>query len=135
MVAVDDSHTSVLALNEALHLAENQKGKLRIIHVYKPFIHDDLDYNEQMTFYKNNGEKVLNSMKEIAQRSKIKFETLLVEAEGRVDEKIVKEAEIWSADIVVIGTHGRQGLSHVLMGSVAEGVIRLATFPVLLIRG
>ena len=135
MVAVDGSPISILALKEAIQLAENQEGKLRIIHVLEPFIHEDLDYHEQMAFYKKNGEHILNSMKEIARQSKVTFETLLVVAKERVAEKIVKEAKKWPADLIVIGTHGRHGLSHMLMGSVAEGVIRLATTPVLLIRG
>jgi nucleotide-binding universal stress UspA family protein len=40
-----------------------------------------------------------------------------------------------TADLIVIGTHGRRGFNHLLLGSVAEGVIRLATKPVLVIRG
>lgn len=48
---------------------------------------------------------------------------------------IAAEADAWPADLIVIGTHGRRGLSHLLLGSIAEGVARVATKPVLLIRG
>ncbi len=44
------------------------------------------------------------------------------------------EAIRWQADLIVIGTHGRRGFRHLLLGSVAEGVIRMAAQPVLLIR-
>ncbi|MFZ3083049.1 universal stress protein [Rhodoferax ferrireducens] len=50
-------------------------------------------------------------------------------------EEIAADAEAWPADLIVICTHGRSGLTHLLMGSVAEGVVRIATKPVLLIRG
>jgi len=46
----------------------------------------------------------------------------------------VEEAKEWPADLLVIGTHGRRGFSHFLLGSVAENIIRIATTPVLLVR-
>ncbi|HLB16507.1 MAG TPA: universal stress protein [Burkholderiales bacterium] len=53
----------------------------------------------------------------------------------RVADAIVEDAERWSADLIVIGTHGRRGLSKLFLGSVAEGVVRISSIPVLLIRG
>jgi nucleotide-binding universal stress UspA family protein len=70
------------------------------------------------------------------EESGIAVETKLVEDyNGRVGAVISKEAEQWLADLLVIGTHGRKGLDHLLMGSVAEGVMRTAVMPVLLVRG
>jgi glycine betaine transporter len=40
----------------------------------------------------------------------------------------------WPADLIIVGTHGRTGLSHALIGSVAEKVVRLAHCPVLVAR-
>ena len=53
---------------------------------------------------------------------------------ARIASVIVDEARRWPADLIVIGTHGRSGFSRVLFGSVAEGVVRTAHIPVLLIR-
>ena len=53
---------------------------------------------------------------------------------GRIADTIVKEAKAWPAGLIVVGTHGRRGLSHLFLGSVAEGVMRTAPAPVLLIR-
>ena len=53
----------------------------------------------------------------------------------RVPDVVVAEAKRWPADLIVAGTHGRRGLSHLFLGSVAEGIIRISTVPVLLIRG
>lgn len=53
--------------------------------------------------------------------------------EGKPYEVILKVADEWYADIIVIGTHGRGGLSHLIMGSVAQKVIRHSKKPVLAI--
>jgi nucleotide-binding universal stress UspA family protein len=55
-------------------------------------------------------------------------------AEGDPAEEILKVAEEEQADLIVMGTHGRGGLSRLLMGSVAEGVLRQAPCPVLTVR-
>ncbi len=54
-----------------------------------------------------------------------------VHENGRPDEVIVSLARREHADLIVIGTHGRSGLSHVLLGSVAERVLRQAPCPVM----
>ncbi len=67
-------------------------------------------------------------MTTIAQTSKIGFESKLIEMisfKGEVADKIMEEAKSWPADLIVIGAHGRHGFNHLLMGSVAEGVIRI----------
>ena len=55
-------------------------------------------------------------------------------AAGHPAETIVRVAQDKSADLIVMGTHGRTGLQHVLLGSVAEKVVRLAPCPVLTVR-
>jgi len=54
--------------------------------------------------------------------------------EGEAATAIVHQAEHMQADMIVIGTHGRSGLPHILLGSVAEKVVRTASCPVLTIR-
>ena len=64
-------------------------------------------------------------------------EVKLLETEvpgARMAEAIVAEAGAWPADLVVAGTHGRTGLNHLLMGSVAEGIVRGCPVPILLVR-
>lgn len=53
--------------------------------------------------------------------------------DGKPATKIVETANEWNADYVVVGTHGRTGLSHFLIGSVAEHVIRHSNIPILII--
>lgn len=53
--------------------------------------------------------------------------------EGKPFEMILKVADEWGADLIILGTHGRKGLSHFLIGSVAEKVIRNSQKPVLIV--
>ena len=53
---------------------------------------------------------------------------------GRVADLIVEEANKWGADLIVMGTHGRRGLRHAVLGSDAEAVMQAAKVPVLLVR-
>ena len=53
---------------------------------------------------------------------------------GAPVEEIVKAAQDWPADMIVIASHGRSGVRRLLLGSVAEGVMRHAACPVLVVR-
>lgn len=54
---------------------------------------------------------------------------------GSAEEEIITVAKELPADLIVIGTHGRRGLTHFFLGSVAEKVVRTAPCPVLTVRG
>jgi nucleotide-binding universal stress UspA family protein len=54
---------------------------------------------------------------------------------GVPDQVIVQEARKRKADLVVMGTHGRTGIPHLVLGSVAERVVRASSCPVLTVRG
>ncbi len=142
LVAVDDSETSRLALHEAINLAKEQKAKLRIIHVADEQIVDydglGIDFNGYVASIKEYGQTLLSKAAEMARELKIDFDTQLMELktlQGPVAQKIIEAVQAWPADLLVIGTHGRRGFNHLLLGSVAEGVMRIAPIPVLIIRG
>ena len=71
-------------------------------------------------------DKYLNHIKD---KTKVK----IVTKSGREDEKILKFAQKEKIDIIVIGTHGRTGIEHVFLGSVAEKIIRRSPIPVFVI--
>jgi nucleotide-binding universal stress UspA family protein len=58
----------------------------------------------------------------------------IVVVHGIPFQEILETAKMQQADLIIMGTHGRTGLHHVLMGSVAEKVVRLAPCPVLVVR-
>jgi nucleotide-binding universal stress UspA family protein len=143
LVAVDGSDTSTLALQEAMKLAKEQQAALRLVHV----VDETPAYMTMDTAYaladfqkamREAGEKVLATCAATARQAGIEVDTKFVILEvlaQRICDAIIEEAKRWPADLIVIGTHGRHGFNHLLLGSVAEGVIRLAVKPVLIIRG
>lgn len=142
LVAVDGSDTSQLALQEALNLTKESGGQLRIVHVVDEVTFDlyqeVVDPGEIQKAITKAGEAILSKAEIAVRAAGVKAETRLLEIEKlgrRVPDMIAQEADAWPADLIVIGTHGRHGFNHLLMGSVAEGVVRIATKPVLLIRG
>ncbi|KTD62621.1 universal stress protein [Legionella santicrucis] len=137
MVAVDGSKASSLALKEAIQLAKNQNSKLCVIHIVDTLYEGDVDREAFVELIRKQGQEVLNSIKKKLSRVKIEFEMKLTEltpSKSQIAEKLVDEASAWSADLIIIGTHGRRGIQHILTGSVAEEVIRISKIPVLLVK-
>jgi len=139
LVPVDGSETSDKALQEALKLVAGQPAQLLLLHVLEDMQFLDaegyVNYAELRELTLNMGKRMLDKAAEIATQAGITADSKLVEAAGkRIANVITAEAKDWPADLVVIGTHGRSGFSHLLFGSVAEGVVRGAPVPVLLVR-
>lgn len=141
LVPVDGSRTSALGLQEAIRLAKSGKAKLRLIHVVDESVAlQDSAYTfgteDMLGILKKGGEQSLKQALALVARHGIKPESKLVESfTGRVADIIVGDAKKWRADLIVMGTHGRRGFSHMVLGSDAEMVIRLSPVPVLLVRG
>ena len=142
LLATDGSDASKPALQEAIRLTHNQRAHLKVIFVVdESFVYHGgpgYDYLSYLSACREEGQSILNeTAKDIKQQSSISFETALLELkpfQGRIADVIIEEAQEWKADILIIGTHGRRGFNHLLMGSVAENIIRIATIPVLLVR-
>ena len=143
LVAMDGSTTSDLALQKAIGLAAELGAHLRIVHVLEPysspFVDSALtDLTEVWDSMRTNAEAVLEKAVALARAAGVETELKLIELDmggGHIPDRIAEEAQAWPADVIVVGTHGRRGLSHLLLGSVAEGIARVASVPVLLIRG
>jgi nucleotide-binding universal stress UspA family protein len=144
LVPVDGSETSNQALHTAVALALEQSAALRIVHVLEQtpiyVSMDTLPYPpaELMEALRNEGEKILAEAVASARDGNIKADSKLLvidRFDQRISDCIEKEAKDWDSDLIVIGTHGRRGFRRLLLGSVAENLIRISTKPVLLIRG
>lgn len=142
LVAVDGSDTSNRAVEEAIRLAAEMQAELRIVHaVDEAALNWDAgyaDFGEIREAYRKSGEAILDRAATAAREAGLKADAKLLESDStgrRVSEIIAQEATAWPADLIVVGTHGRRGFSHLLLGSIAEGVVRVATKPVLLVRG
>ena len=142
LVAIDGSNTAELALLEAIKLAKELKGQLRIVNVVD-VVHfvQDTEFFNQMEIWdaiRKEGKDILDKALARAHDAWSRAETKLIEIDTlgrRIPEVIAEEAQAWPADLIIIGTHGRRGISHLFLGSVAENVVRVATKPVLLIQG
>ena len=142
LVAIDGSKISDLALEEAISLAREMKSQLLLLHVneglpaqWEPEGAPMLILPEMLDAIAEAAESLLRKAREKAERAGIPVETRLVEALGRRAAQVIsEEARKWPADLLVLGTHGSKGFDHLLLGSVAEGVIRTASMPVLLVR-
>jgi len=140
LVPIDGSTTSERALQEAIRLAEG-KAQLRVAYVLEEIFPLDtegyafIDYAALQEAVRHTGERTLAQAAEKARQSGMTAETALLDAKGKRIAGVIKDDALhWQADLIVIGTHGRSGLSRLLLGSVAEGVARDAPVPVLLVR-
>jgi len=140
LVAVDGSAISNLGLEEAIVLASEQGATLYVLHVVEEFIlAQGLDvpvYVEGLwEALCDRGKKTLAKAAAKAEQRGVTTRSVLAETIGRtVADVILGQAKKCRADLIVLGTHGRRGMSRLVMGSDAEAVIREATVPVLLVR-
>lgn len=142
LVPVDGSHTSTQGLQEAVRLAKDQRAKVRLIHVVDELsVIQGIDVmgggaGDILDALEDSGKKTLKNAKALTDRNGVKAEVVMYRnLSGRVADFIVKEARKWHADLIVMGTHGRRGIGHALLGSDAEAVVRLSGGPVMLVRG
>jgi nucleotide-binding universal stress UspA family protein len=136
LVPLDGSTTSTAALTEALRFASAQSARLTLLFVCESLRYILMEGPVDLTAsIKREGETILSEAAAKARAAGVDAEVALVEAgERRVAEVIVEEAKRSGADLIAMGTHGRRGVQHLMLGSVAEGVIRRAGTPVLLLR-
>ena len=140
LVPVDGSRTSTLGLHEAIRLAQHHESRLRLVHVVDAFIvtpaFEGGPYVKdiQKTF-RADGSRILKKAEALARKRGLEVDSVMFEiVGGGAAETIVEQARKWRADLIVIGTHGRRGVSRLVMGSDAEEVARSAPVPVLLVR-
>jgi nucleotide-binding universal stress UspA family protein len=131
LVPTDFSETSDAALHYATEMALTLGARLYLMHVPgKTGEHYEAKYPHGQ-FETATRERLSSFL------TKEELERLRPEYALRVGppaEQIVHYAEICDIDLIIMGTHGRSGLAHALMGSVAEHVVRVAPCPVLLVR-
>lgn len=134
---VDFSVCSQYALKYAIDLSIKEHSSLYLIHVIETHVSDIGDILKQIDLLLNDKQIDNLKMRLIRLipddiRTNIKFDTIVVKGIPFVE--IIKTARDQQVDLIVMGTHGRTGLEHILIGSVAERVIQKAHCPVLTIR-
>ena len=145
LVPIDGSPPSNLGLREAIKMAEDQKAVLCLVHVVDQRVVtqglDGMTYvsaeyiDEFLGALRKEGKAILARAEALAKKQGIKCQTTLIETIGHpVSDVIIEQARKCRADLIVLGTHGRRGLTRIVLGSDAEGVVRATRIPVLLMR-
>jgi len=131
LVATDFSEGSDQALERAIQLAKDTGSRLAIVHAIEPAIDFPLaaTYTEVGGGYYATVDLALAARATKAAKAGVVCTTKILE--GAVATEIADFAREIGATMIVQGTHGRTGLAHVLLGSIAEKVVRQATCPVL----
>jgi nucleotide-binding universal stress UspA family protein len=141
LYATDYSKASSRALDQAVQLAKQNDAELLVVHVIEPvtpYVTGD-DYGSTELYLrleettKNDAQSSMQKLMQKLQKLKVNAKSLLLR--GSTHDQIIKAAKSRKADMIVIGTHGRTGLSKLFMGSVASKVVSTAHCPVLTVRG
>lgn len=138
LVPHDFSETADAALTMALDLAAKLRARVTILHAYEAptyvFPESVVATADLVGQIRGAAEEALANLKERVEKpGGVQVETML--RQGVAWSEIDRAAKELSADLVVMGTHGRRGISRALIGSVAEKVVRTASCPVLTVHG
>ncbi len=139
LVPIDFSECSDAALRRALDLASRLDGKVTLLNVIdtSPFLVTTQEsYVDLMGLTREFRTKSQAALDDLATRADPEGRTIAARVvhEGRAAQAIVDCAREMAFDLIVIGTHGRTGLSRFFLGSVAERVVRLAPCDVLVVH-
>ena len=144
LVPIDFSDFSIDALKYGVSVARHFGAKILLLHVISQELLNEVKAVQYFSGIIDSPEKFLARKKrDINERiekilkgetDQTLFEEPLIEV-GIPAEEIIRVAKERKVDLVVIGTHGGSGLTHILMGSVAERVVRRSPCPVLSVRG
>lgn len=135
----DFSESSIEAMKYATSFAREYKAKLTLMHVVNekifseglnlPRIVSVEALEQEMT---KEAERQLKVLIPLEERSGLEYEILIVR--GTPFLEIIRHAKANDVDLIVIGTHGRSGVEHIIFGSTAEKVVRKAPCPVLSVK-
>jgi nucleotide-binding universal stress UspA family protein len=137
LVPVDFSRHSELAVDHAIEFCRACGARMHLLHVFEQPVTPEVYVGGNSTTV-SNFSVLESSLREallgVGTGAGADVETEIHVREGRADRGILEAAEDIPADLIVIATHGLGGLAHVMLGSVAEKVIRRADCPVLTVK-
>jgi len=135
LVPIDFSDCSLDALEYAAVVAKQAKASIDLLHILEPVSYGldfTLIHSEERT---KNRQRLAARLEELSAALSAAGIAAKSHVRGGVpSDSILDDARTFSCDAIVMGTHGRRGLSHVMAGSVTEAVLRRADRPVLTVR-
>lgn len=141
LVAIDGSQAAQRALEEALKIAEAAQATVTAVFVAEHVAQmvdmstGLLDEQARTTASAEAAMATLEDARALFQQRKVRGLTRVIDAYGKdIASVLCRVADECEADLLVVGTHGRQGIGRLLLGSVAEALLRRASVPVLVVR-
>ena len=134
LTAIDFSESSDFAFEYALTLARQFQAELTVMHVINEpgFYVPHISFEQLEKEIEEGAEKMMEKFCQTKMGGFTTYTTIVVA--GIPYEEILRKAEETGASLIVLGTHGRTGIDHLIFGSTAERVVRSAACPVLTIR-
>ncbi len=137
LVAIDNSKYSEAAINGVANYFKPQATEIRILHVLTPIVLSALP--QMSRGYAPELEEQAKEARALVDKyaQKLRADGYAVDTvveSGEVRECIIDTAARWQADLILLGSHGHKGMGRLLLGSVAESVVRHAACSVLVVR-
>lgn len=130
---VDFDENSMAALDLAAQMAQESKGTLYVLHVVRaPFQPSEVPAQPKLEEWERDAEARLEEVTRQRVKGKAQYNLLL--KTGNPAAAIIEAERELHPNAVVMATHGRSGLGHLLIGSVAEHVVRESACPVVTVR-
>ncbi len=134
LIATDGSKRTQNAVETGIELAKQHKSKVYAIYVVDTVtftsIPMDVTWENMYQLLKDEGEEAVSRVKEAAQGVDVETQVL----EGNPAVELTKFAKDNGVELIVVGTLGKSGIDRLLLGSVAEKVVRIAPCPVMVIK-
>lgn len=139
LLPVDGSLYSQKAVNFVLRLlVPHGRPEIHLLQVRPPIeaweVRRFLTAEEIANMQIHEGEEELQASRSLLEVAGIPYHYKVLVGDGQIAEAITRYAEEHGCDFIVMGTHGRTGLKHLLMGSVATAVVHHSTIPVMLVK-
>lgn len=137
LVALDFEPPSLAALDWAIELGARLRAKVTVLHTFEVPVVGILDSSliaapEHVAQALSAAEKQLSATLDPRRSRGVELDSLL--RQGETSETIHAVADELDAGLIVVGTHGRKGISHALLGSMAEKTMRSARRPVVVVH-
>jgi nucleotide-binding universal stress UspA family protein len=138
LVPIDFSDFAQLSLNYAKEIATAYNARLQLLHVVEQAVHPSFYASGMVSIVDlipDIEKKSIEAMERLVQKTKgLEINADFHVIEGHAAKDIIKFAESHNSDLIVIATHGLTGIKHLLLGSVAEKVVRMAPCPVFTVK-
>jgi nucleotide-binding universal stress UspA family protein len=136
LVPTDGSTETRRAVEHAIDLANEHDATVHVLYVLNTAsyasVSVDASWEGVSDMLREEGEAAVEAVADLARAEGVAVETSLYS--GSPSREIVRYAEDEECDLIVMGTHGRGGIDRLLLGSVAERVVRSSSVPVLTVR-